>query len=51
VDVELRGDVLEVYYNRELRARYNFATGKELPLDELPAPPLSRTGAQASRES
>ncbi|MER3437941.1 MAG: transcription termination/antitermination protein NusA [Chloroflexota bacterium] len=51
VDVELRGDVLEVYYNRELRARYNFATGKELPLDELPVPPLSRTGAQASRES
>ena len=25
VDVEVRGDALEVYYNRELRARYDYA--------------------------
>jgi hypothetical protein len=35
VDVEVRGSVLEVYYNRELRARYDYESGKELPLDEL----------------
>ena len=35
VDVEVRGDALEVYYNRDLRARYDFATGAELPLDDI----------------
>lgn len=34
VDVDIRGQALEVYYNRELRKRYEFATGEELPLDE-----------------
>ncbi|MDQ3695743.1 MAG: transcription termination factor NusA [Chloroflexota bacterium] len=34
VDVDLRGDALEVYYNRELRARYTFASGEPLPLDD-----------------
>jgi N utilization substance protein A len=38
VDVEVRGDALEVYYNRELRARFDFATGDELPLDEVLEP-------------
>jgi N utilization substance protein A len=35
VDVELRGEALEVYYNRALRARYAFDTGRELPLDDV----------------
>jgi N utilization substance protein A len=34
VDVDIAGDVLEVYYNRALRARFNAATGEQLPLDE-----------------
>ncbi len=34
VDVEVRGDALEVYYNRALRARYNNQTGEALQLDE-----------------
>ncbi len=34
VDVDLRDTALEVYYNRELRMRYDFATGEELPLDD-----------------
>ena len=33
-DVELRGPALEVYYNRELRKRYDFDSGDELPLDD-----------------
>ncbi|MCC6312818.1 MAG: transcription termination/antitermination protein NusA, partial [Thermomicrobiales bacterium] len=42
VDVDLRGDTLEVYYNRELRARYDYETGELLPLDEdLPATPVA----------
>jgi len=36
VDVDLRDDALEVYYNRELRARYDFAGGAELPLEDDP---------------
>jgi N utilization substance protein A len=35
VDVEVRGEALEVYYNRELRARYSMADGSQLPLDEV----------------
>jgi transcription termination/antitermination protein NusA len=34
VDVDLRADALEVFYNRELRARFNFESGEPLPLDE-----------------
>ncbi|HEX5499118.1 MAG TPA: transcription termination factor NusA [Thermomicrobiales bacterium] len=34
VDVDLRGDALEVFYNRELRARFTYETGEPLPLDE-----------------
>ncbi len=34
VDVDLRGEVLEVYYNRELRARFAFDSGEQLPLDD-----------------
>lgn len=35
VDVEVRGEALEVYYNRELRARFSMADGSQLPLDEV----------------
>ncbi|MGE3798129.1 MAG: transcription termination factor NusA [Thermomicrobiales bacterium] len=35
VDVEMRGEALEVYYNRDLRARYEIESGKPLPLDEI----------------
>jgi N utilization substance protein A len=38
VDVELRGPVLEVYYNRDLRMRYDYESGSELPLDEESVP-------------
>ncbi|MGH2535686.1 MAG: transcription termination factor NusA [Thermomicrobiales bacterium] len=38
VDVEVRGDVLEVYYNRELRARFETASGRELSLDDVSNP-------------
>jgi len=34
VDVEMAGSELEVYYNRGLRARYDFESGRELPLDD-----------------
>jgi N utilization substance protein A len=34
VDVDIAGDVLEVYYNRALRARYDLDSGAELPLDD-----------------
>ncbi|MFL5760392.1 MAG: transcription termination factor NusA [Thermomicrobiales bacterium] len=34
VDVEIRGNELDVYYNRELRVRYEFESGKELSLDD-----------------
>jgi N utilization substance protein A len=35
VDVEVRGEALEVYYNRALRARFAYETGRELPLDDV----------------
>ncbi len=35
VDVEIRGDALEVYYNRDLRARFDVESGDPLPLDEI----------------
>lgn len=38
VDVEVRGDALEVYYNRALRARFAYDTGSPLPLDEVIGP-------------
>ncbi|MBX6754124.1 transcription termination factor NusA [Thermorudis peleae] len=34
VDVELVNGVVNVYYDRELRARYDFETGRALPLTE-----------------
>jgi len=34
VDVELRGESVEVYYNRAMRARFNIETGEAQPLDE-----------------
>lgn len=37
VDVDLRGPALEVFYNRELRHRYEFESGAPLSLDEEPA--------------
>jgi N utilization substance protein A len=43
VDVDLRGPVLEVFYNRELRHRYEFETGEPLGLDDEPV------GAAAAR--
>lgn len=33
VDVEVQNGVVEVYYERDLRARYDQETGEELPLD------------------
>ncbi len=33
-DVEINGDVLEVYYNRMLRARFEVESGEQLPLDD-----------------
>ncbi len=33
VDVDIAAGVVEVYYERELRARFDQATGNELPLD------------------
>ncbi len=38
VDVDIRDSALEVYYNRELRVRYDVATGDELPLDDIGVP-------------
>ncbi|MBA2278665.1 MAG: transcription termination/antitermination protein NusA [Chloroflexia bacterium] len=35
VDVDIRANVVEVYYERELRARYDQATGDLLPLDDV----------------
>lgn len=34
VDVDIVDGVIEVYYERELRARYNQESGEELPLDD-----------------
>jgi N utilization substance protein A len=34
VDVEIVNGVVNVYYDRELRARYDFETGRELPLTD-----------------
>ncbi len=54
VDVDLRGPALEVYYNRELRARFDYESGDLLPLDEIaPAPAAAATAApeEASPES
>jgi N utilization substance protein A len=49
VDVEMRDGNLEVYYNRELRARFEFATSEQLPLDEiLPPAPASVSAASSS---
>ncbi|HEU5423588.1 MAG TPA: transcription termination factor NusA [Nitrolancea sp.] len=34
VDVEIQDGVVSVFYERDLRARYDFETGRELPLTE-----------------
>lgn len=47
VDVDLRDGVLEVYYDRELRARFDFETGQELPLDDI-APATRAVESQTS---
>ena len=49
VDIDVRGEALEVYYNRELRARYNFETTEPLPLDDDVALPVP-AAAGAERE-
>jgi N utilization substance protein A len=36
VDVDLRGPALEVFYNRDLRHRFDFESGETLPLDDEP---------------
>jgi N utilization substance protein A len=36
VDVDVRGPALEVFYNRDLRHRYDFETGEALSLDDEP---------------
>jgi hypothetical protein len=48
VDIDVRGDALEIYYNRDLRARYNFETGAELPLDEIAESPAKDLSAAVS---
>jgi N utilization substance protein A len=35
VDFEINSGIVEVYYNRELRHRYDYATAEELPLDDI----------------
>ena len=35
VDVDIVDGVVEIFYDRELRARYDQETGDELPLDEM----------------
>jgi len=35
VDFELVNGVVEVYYNRELRHRFDFETTEALPLDDI----------------
>jgi N utilization substance protein A len=44
VDIEVRGGALEVYYNRALRARFNYDTGEQLPLDEVTESPVTAAG-------
>jgi len=44
VDVEVRGDALEVYYNRALRARFDYESGQELQLDDVGESPSSAAG-------
>jgi N utilization substance protein A len=41
VDVEVVNDVLNVYYKRDLRARYDFASGQKLSLTEDEGSPVS----------
>jgi N utilization substance protein A len=48
VDVDVRGEAIEIYYNRDLRARYNFETGAELPLDEIAESSAKDLSAAAS---
>jgi N utilization substance protein A len=50
VDVDLRDDALEVFYNRELRARFVFATGEPLPLDDLVDPAAASMSSAAQSD-
>jgi cbb3-type cytochrome oxidase subunit 3 len=34
VDVDIVAGIVEIYYDRELRARFDQATGVRLPLDD-----------------
>ena len=45
VDVDLRGPALEVFYNRDLRHRFEFETGAPLSLDEEPVAAAVAKGA------
>jgi hypothetical protein len=45
VDVDMRGPALEVFYNRDLRHRFDFESGETLPLDEEP---VAMVAAQVS---
>lgn len=42
VDVDVRGPALEVFYNRDLRHRFDFETGEALSLDDEPVPAGAR---------
>ncbi len=46
VDVDLRGPVLEVFYNRDLRHRFDFETGAPLGLDDEPVGAAAGRGAR-----
>jgi N utilization substance protein A len=42
VDVDMRGPALEVFYNRDLRHRFDFETGEALSLEDEPVPAGAR---------
>ena len=42
VDVDMRGPTLEVFYNRDLRHRFDFETGETLSLEDEPVPAGAR---------
>ena len=48
VDVDIRNGVIEVFYERELQARFDQATGEALPLDEGAASVGADAGASAA---
>jgi hypothetical protein len=48
VDVDIRSGVVEVFYERELQARFDQATGELLPLDDDAAGVGADAGATAA---